>query len=128
MNVGTPSIPTFRMIDGLSVGWFKRPAFQPSSVLNAGRSGVLNAERGSGIFIKLRARLPQRPMGEAEWLAVGLVIGVLIGLPLGWMLFQLSQPKQAPQQQAPQQQAKAASVVFDRDEAGRITGIHYVPA
>jgi Na+/glutamate symporter len=62
-------------------------------------------------------------MGEAEWLAVGLVIGVLIGLPLGWMLFQLSQPKQAPQQQA-----KAASVVFDRDEAGRITGIHYVPA
>jgi hypothetical protein len=59
-------------------------------------------------------------MGDAEWLAVGFLIGVLVGIPLGWLLLQYAvQPRQ--------QQARA-SVVFDRDEAGRITAIHYVPA
>jgi ABC-type antimicrobial peptide transport system permease subunit len=62
-------------------------------------------------------------MGDAEWLAIGFLIGVLVGIPLGWLLLQsLVQTGQQPQQRA------RASVLFDRDEAGRITAIHYVPA
>ena len=61
-------------------------------------------------------------MADAEWLAIGFLIGVLVGIPLGWLLLQsLVQPRQQPQQ-------VRASVVFDRDETGRITAIHYVPA
>jgi hypothetical protein len=56
--------------------------------------------------------------GEAEWLAVGLVLGLIIGIPLGWVIAQtFTRPAQA----------SPASVVFDRDSEGRITGIHYVP-
>jgi Na+/glutamate symporter len=62
-------------------------------------------------------------MGDAEWLSVGLVLGILIGLPLGWLLLQALQPRQ----QQPQQAQQPASVIFERDETGRITGIHYVP-
>jgi hypothetical protein len=58
---------------------------------------------------------------EAEWLAVGLVLGLIIGIPLGWVIAQtFTRPAQAAQ-------AAPASVVFDRDSEGRITGIHYVP-
>jgi ABC-type antimicrobial peptide transport system permease subunit len=58
-------------------------------------------------------------VADAEWLAIGFLIGVLVGIPLGWLLLQsLAQPRQ---------QARA-SVVFDRDETGRIAAIHYVPA
>jgi hypothetical protein len=61
-------------------------------------------------------------VADAEWLAIGFLIGVLVGIPLGWLLFQSAvQTRQQPQQ-------ARASVVFDRDEAGRITAIHYVPA
>jgi len=49
-------------------------------------------------------------------LAVGLVIGILIGIPIGWLIAQAVAHKEP------------SSVVFDRDESGRITAIHYVPA
>jgi hypothetical protein len=52
---------------------------------------------------------------EVEWLAIGLVIGLLVGIPVGWIMAQMFM-RVAP-----------ASVVFDRDSEGRITGIHYVP-
>jgi len=53
----------------------------------------------------------------SDGVIVGLLIGVLVGVPLGWIIAQtLFKPSQA-----------ASSVVFDRDEQGRITGIHYVP-
>jgi len=53
-------------------------------------------------------------MGDGD-LAIGIVIGLLVGIPLGWILC-WSLMQMVP-----------ASVVFDRDEEGRITGIHYVP-
>jgi hypothetical protein len=46
---------------------------------------------------------------------VGLIAGIFIGIPLGWILAQML-AKPAP-----------SSVVFDRDQQGRISGIHYVP-
>ena len=52
-------------------------------------------------------------MAESDWLIAGLIIGVLIGIPVGWILAQTS--------------AKPGSVVFDRDEQGRVSSIHYVP-
>jgi hypothetical protein len=57
---------------------------------------------------------------EAEWLAIGLVVGLLIGIPLGWILFQIFRRTiiEVPY---------PASVIFDRDEQGRVTAIHYVP-
>jgi ABC-type antimicrobial peptide transport system permease subunit len=57
-------------------------------------------------------------MAESDWLIAGVIIGALIGIPLGWILAQaLSRPA-----------AQPSSVVFDRDQEGRISGIHYVPA
>jgi len=60
-------------------------------------------------------------LAESEWLVAGLLIGVMVGIPLGWILAQYVRPAHAQPAQA------SASVVFDRDEKGRITGIHYVP-
>jgi ABC-type antimicrobial peptide transport system permease subunit len=54
-------------------------------------------------------------LADSDWLIVGLVIGVLVGIPLGWIIAQAF-AKQAP-----------SSVVFERDREGRITGLHYVP-
>lgn len=49
----------------------------------------------------------------------GVVVGVLVALPagvcLGWLIAQLFM-KPSP-----------SSVLFDRDEKGHVTGIHYVP-
>jgi hypothetical protein len=52
---------------------------------------------------------------DKDWLIAGLILGVLVGIPLGWILAQAI-AKQAP-----------SSVVFERDQQGRISGIHYVP-
>lgn len=52
---------------------------------------------------------------EVEWLAIGLVIGLLAGISISWIITQMFM-KAAP-----------ASVVFDRDSEGRVTGIYYVP-
>lgn len=55
-------------------------------------------------------------MAETDWLVAGLLIGLVVGIPLGWILFSVFQ------------QSASASVVFDRDkETNLITGIHYVP-
>jgi hypothetical protein len=52
---------------------------------------------------------------------VGLIAGIFIGIPLGLILAQmLAKPALAP--------AAPSSVVFDRDQEGRIMGIHYVPS
>ncbi len=55
-------------------------------------------------------------MAESDWLVAGVLVGVLVGIPIGWLIAQFLKPKEAP-----------ASVVFDRDQEGRISGIHYVP-
>ncbi|MHA1506345.1 MAG: hypothetical protein ACTSR0_04050 [Candidatus Asgardarchaeia archaeon] len=47
----------------------------------------------------------------SEGLVVGLIVGVLVGIPIGWFLAQLFREE---------------SIVFDRDELGRIIGIHSV--
>jgi ABC-type antimicrobial peptide transport system permease subunit len=57
-------------------------------------------------------------VAEQEWLIVGLVIGLLVGIPIGWLISQVLSRIQSVQ---------PASVVFDRDEHGRVTAIHYVP-
>ena len=54
----------------------------------------------------------------SDGVIVGLLIGVFVGISLGWIL---AQSLLKPSQTVP------SSVVFDRDEQGRITGIHYVP-
>lgn len=57
-------------------------------------------------------------MEDQDWLVVGLLIGLLVGVPVGWLIAQAIAKLQQPQ--------TPASVVFDRDEQGRITAIHYV--
>jgi ABC-type antimicrobial peptide transport system permease subunit len=57
-------------------------------------------------------------VAEQEWLLVGLVIGLLLGIPIGWLISQVLLSAQ---------HAQPASVVFDRDEQGRVVAIHYVP-
>ena len=54
-------------------------------------------------------------MAESDWLLVGLITGIFIGIPLGWILTQITV------------KSASSSVVFDRDQEGRINGIHYVP-
>ncbi len=54
-------------------------------------------------------------MAESDWLVVGLIIGLFAGVSIGWMIAQaIAKPS-------------PASVMFTRDEQGRITEIHYVP-
>ena len=55
-------------------------------------------------------------MAEVDWLIAGIFIGVLIGIPIGYILLQALKPREQ------------ASVIFERDQEGRISGIHYVPA
>ena len=58
-------------------------------------------------------------MAEQDWFVVGLLVGLLVGVPIGWLIAQAL--VKLPPAQAP------ASVVFDRDEQGRVLAIHYVP-
>jgi H+/Cl- antiporter ClcA len=60
-------------------------------------------------------------LADSGWFIAGLVVGAAIGFMLG-----LSLSRYLQQQQQPVQPPMSASVVFDRDEAGKITGIHYV--
>jgi hypothetical protein len=53
-------------------------------------------------------------MGEDDKFALGLLVGLLIGLPLGWILA-MTFIKATPQ-----------SIIFERDERGRIREIHYI--
>jgi hypothetical protein len=53
-------------------------------------------------------------LAEETWLLVGLIVGMGVGIPLGFILAQFFMQK-------------SASVIFDRDAEGRISGIHYVP-
>ena len=57
-----------------------------------------------------------RVVADSEWMLIGLIIGVPLGICIGWILSQLLKPQKA-----------QASVVFNRDSEGRITEIHYVP-
>jgi len=50
---------------------------------------------------------------NAEWLLVGVVIGILIGIIL-WLLISMLRGNR-----------EQASVIFERDESGKIIGIHY---
>jgi len=59
-------------------------------------------------------------VADAGWFVAGVVIGVVIGFLLGFTLSRYISPAQL-------QQPLHASVVFERDESGRITAIHYVP-
>jgi len=54
-------------------------------------------------------------MADSDWLLTGVIIGVLIGIPLGYIILQIFKPREQ------------ASVVFERDKEGRVSGIHYVP-
>jgi hypothetical protein len=63
-------------------------------------------------------------LADSGWFIAGLVVGAAIGFLLGFSLSRYLAPVQ-PQQ--PVQQPMSASVVFDRDESGRISAIHYVP-
>jgi len=58
-------------------------------------------------------------VAEQDWFVVGLLVGLLVGVPIGWLIAQVLM-------KLPSAQA-TASVVFDRDEQGRIVAIHYVP-
>ena len=53
-------------------------------------------------------------MAEVDWFVAGLITGILVGVSIGWLLAQTI--------------AKPASVIFERDKEGKISGIHYVPA
>jgi hypothetical protein len=52
-------------------------------------------------------------MGEGDKFVLGLMIGLMIGLPLGWILA-ATFIKATPQ-----------TIIFERDEKGRIREIHY---
>jgi len=55
-------------------------------------------------------------MPESEWFIAGVVVGVLVGFVLGVSVLKTFRGE------------STASVMFERDEQGRITGIYYVPA
>jgi len=50
-------------------------------------------------------------MDSDEALIIGIVLGLILGAMLAYMLVK----------------EKPVSVMFDRDEEGRVTAIHYVP-
>jgi hypothetical protein len=54
-------------------------------------------------------------MGDDK-LVLGFLVGLLIGFPLGWVLA-MSLVRTPPQ-----------SIIFERDERGRIRKIHYIGA
>jgi len=54
-------------------------------------------------------------VAEPGWFLAGLAVGIIIGFVAGFAVARyLAQPTHA-------------AVVFERDEKGRITAIHYVP-
>jgi hypothetical protein len=58
-------------------------------------------------------------VAESGWFIAGVVIGVVVGILVGFALSRYISSAQF-------QQPLYASVVFERDESGRITAIHYV--
>lgn len=54
-------------------------------------------------------------MPDDSWLLIGLVIGLLAGIPVGWLAAQVLARREP------------SSVLFDRDAENRIIAIHYVP-
>jgi len=55
-------------------------------------------------------------MGDGDWFVAGIIIGIAVGITLGWIFAQVTAKPIQP-----------ASVLFDRDSEGRITAIHYAP-
>jgi len=51
---------------------------------------------------------------NTEWLLIGVAIGILIGILLWLLIIMLKGNREQ------------ASVIFDRDQSGKIIGIHYV--
>lgn len=54
-------------------------------------------------------------MADFDWFIAGLIVGFLCGVSIAASILAFLSPRES------------GSVVFDRDEQGRITGIHYVP-
>jgi ABC-type antimicrobial peptide transport system permease subunit len=54
-------------------------------------------------------------MDSNDWSITILFIGIFIGIPIGWILAQTLM------------KISSSSVIFERDQQGRISGIHYVP-
>jgi ABC-type antimicrobial peptide transport system permease subunit len=54
-------------------------------------------------------------MDRNDWSITILFIGIFIGIPIGWILAQTLM------------KISSSSVIFERDQQGRISGIHYVP-
>ena len=55
-------------------------------------------------------------MPESGWLVAGVLIGFLVGVAVGRIISDRLVGREGP-----------ASVVFERDEKGRILGIYYAP-
>lgn len=54
-------------------------------------------------------------MAESGWFAAGAVLGLIVGIVIGFIIAgAVARPQ--------------GSVVLERDEKGRIVGIHYLPA
>ena len=52
----------------------------------------------------------------SDGMVIGLLIGVLVGIPLGWMIAQMFLKPSG-----------TGSILFERDQNGLISAIHYVP-
>jgi len=48
-------------------------------------------------------------------LIIGFLMGIFVGIPIGWIVAQAIAG------------SKPSSVIFDRNQEGQITSIHYVP-
>jgi hypothetical protein len=63
-------------------------------------------------------------MAESDWLLTGIIIGVLIGIPLGYIILQIFKQKEALVWVPQRTYTNMEDWEFVKDSRGRVTGVH----
>jgi cell division protein FtsN len=62
-------------------------------------------------------------MAESDWLLTGIIIGVLIGIPLGYIILQIFKQKEALVWVPQRTYTNMEDWEFVKDSRGRVTGV-----
>jgi cell division protein FtsN len=62
-------------------------------------------------------------MAESDWLLTGVIIGVLIGIPLGYIILQIFKQKEALVWVPQRTYTNMEDWEFVKDSRGRVTGV-----
>lgn len=63
-------------------------------------------------------------MADSDWLLTGIIVGVLIGIPLGYIIVQIFRQKEALVWVPQRTYTNDETWEFVKDSRGRVTGVH----